>query len=142
MLSSRRAPHPAPPRRSRGVAHVAKHGAWGRDIYADYLARVRELASGTWVVQTFTDARNRAAMASPRISEVVGMQFPDGSAYKSGSDHSKWAASLEVEGLVFIGDLNRTTGQLARGGGGLVIRSAALWRFLRANATSVTSAEH
>ena len=122
--------HP-PPLRSRGIAHVAKHGAWGRCIYADYLARARALGSGRWLVQTWNKERDRAELASARVVDVVRMRFPDGSSFRSGSDHSKWAVSLEVEGIVFVGDLNRAASQFGRGGGGLVIRSATLWRFLR-----------
>jgi deoxyribonuclease-2 len=69
------------------------------------------------------------------VRNVVELKWHDGVSvvkeedYVEQQDHSKWAVSDSAEDpWVFVGDINRMPSQHHRGGGGVVIRDAALWR--------------
>ncbi len=111
-----------------GIAHVAKHRTWGKDLFEDALAEglAGLCAGGPCRAETWMRPMTEP---SPRVRNVVeimggGQAAPE----EERRDHSKWAVSdSEDTPWVFVGDINRMPGQLRRGGGGIVITDRALW---------------
>jgi deoxyribonuclease-2 len=123
-----------------GVAHVAKHGRWGKDLFEDALASGLDgcCAGGPCTAETWM---RPLCAPTPRVRNVVHLRWPGGVVgdYGETQDHSKWAVSdapdasdasdAPDEPWVFVGDINRMPSQHHRGGGGLVVRGdARLWR--------------
>lgn len=85
------------------------------------------------MVQTWT--QNNGSYLGPGriVSQVLELDFSrkEKGKRKPGSDHSKWAVSVQRQGYIFIGDLNRYDSQCKRGGGGLLLYALAAWQFLK-----------
>ncbi|CAI2348427.1 unnamed protein product [Caenorhabditis sp. 36 PRJEB53466] len=112
--------------------HFAKTGEWGQDLYNDLVAG--ELKSSikveTWNHQS-GDELNLPSMCDPNKKQSTMsakyIRLPFGVNYTSYEDHSKFVVAYsEVTSTppvpyVCIGDINRQTHQLHRGGGTMCI---------------------
>lgn len=110
------------------VSHIAKPPGARVDVY-EHVARLaaNELMVKTWVRgQALPDTTgDRGAV------RTVARVAVNSDRWDAGQDHSKWAVHFETPTYAFVGDLNRMASQLARGGGGLLCRDAALAAALR-----------
>lgn len=115
--------------------HIAKCGQVGIDIYGDYLAKMH--GPMRWVAQTWVRIKSKDEahlkewmnIDKTLVYDVETKVWQDGKPRGSGGDHSKWAINFpdHHRRLVFIGDLNRQTSQMTRGGGGVLIEDEFLW---------------
>jgi hypothetical protein len=103
------------------ITHIAKSPDHQIDIYQDELVtRHKDM----WYVETWK--RGYHYEINPHITDVHSIEYETVN-YKSSQDHSKWAACNEH---VWIGDLNRMTTQMKRGGGGVLIHNKKLAELL------------
>ena len=113
------------------VMHVSKSPRLQRDIYEHCLA---QRFGGPCAVESWI--RGSAMMETQNVRHVRLINWPGctaGTPVKETQDHSKWAVSLDPKRMwVSIGDMNRMSSQLTRGGGALVIyNDERLWRAFR-----------
>lgn len=121
-----------------GMWHLAKHGGWSRtrqggrptglDFYEDALA-ITHPFTGTWRVQTWLNGKADVDTfgSTDNVDNVLQIRLPDSVLpHRTTKDHGKWGVHRDRP-LVVIGDLNRTSDQTKRGGGGIVIQDARLW---------------
>jgi deoxyribonuclease-2 len=95
------------------VYHLAKSRSWGLDLYHDFVAPTFKgnVYSETWCLGTGTLPSD--CSGSYEAHNILNVNFK-GYAWKRTQDHSKWGL---VGQTVCIGDINRQSGQLKRGGG-------------------------
>lgn len=114
------------------ITHVAKPSSFHKDIYQDYLM---ESYPYHWFVETWIRG-DRFDTLSIHLSEVTSVAFHPHS-FNESQDHSKWATTNND--YYWIGDLNRMTSQINRGGGGFVCRNPIIARAFRSLIKSVNS---
>jgi hypothetical protein len=105
------------------VTHLAKSPHCEIDIYSQHLALHD---TSLWHIQTW---KRGMPITTPciNVKEVDTVQWND-IQWKTSQDHSKWAVS---ESYYWIGDLNRMTSQLKRGGGGFLVKNVLIAKALR-----------
>lgn len=122
----------------------AKNKNWGNDVYEDLIAP--GLKAGL-LVETWMRGSEIGSYCTPKsdydVMDVNAMDAygADGTTkitWTEGSDHSKWAISVDGSNQVCVGDLNRMTTQRDRGGGALCFTSSGLCNTLN---NSVTDAD-
>lgn len=105
--------------------HLSKNPNHHVEMYQDVLAMS---LGGNWYAETW----GRPLLPdSDNVSNVHAVIWKNGTEYKEGSDHSKWALD-KVRTYCAFGDLNRMTDQKFRGGGALVIPNEDLVCSIRA----------
>jgi deoxyribonuclease-2 len=93
----------------KNVSHIAKSPQHNIDIYSEYLAKTYPFQ---WKIQTWK--RGLPILTECKsIHDVENMKWKD-IEYKTSQDHSKYGVSDGK--LVFVGDLNRMSSQLSKGG--------------------------
>lgn len=109
-----------------GVTHVSKHPKWGQDIFE----QLCDTFGGPCLAETWLRPE---APQTDNVSDVDHLTWPGTDVvYHESQDHSKWAVSVAGDApWTYVGDLNRMTSQKHRGGGGVVIQDAELWRLMR-----------
>ena len=105
------------------ISHHSKPSHYIMDIYGEHLC---ELDKSTWYVETWRRGSTINTII-PNLHDVKNLGW-FAINYKESQDHSKWAVSNQH---VWIGDLNRMESQMKRGGGGVVIRDAAMVKAFR-----------
>lgn len=105
------------------LSHVAKHKVWQQDLYTDYLAPT----FGALIQETWGRPSEDATATVLNAEELA---WPKGDVkHNETHDHSKWAVSQdETKPWVFLGDINFQASQKHRGGGGVIITDARLWK--------------
>jgi deoxyribonuclease-2 len=95
------------------VTHLAKAREWGSELYHDLVAPTykAKVYSETWALGSGTLASD--CSGSWEAHNILTVKFGT-LTWKRTQDHSKWAV---VGQTVCIGDINRQSGQLNRGGG-------------------------
>jgi len=74
------------------------------------------------------------------VTNVTKVQMPDGRSWLETQDHAKWGISLSSsKAMTCIGDINRQSSQVNRGGGTLCYHNTDLWK---AMSSSVAEAFH
>jgi deoxyribonuclease-2 len=96
------------------LQHVAKSPEFHRELYEDILIPG---FGGNCFTETWVRGHHCIDSGNCKMAEMV--KFKDGISYKYTQDHSKYCYS--DKGWVMVGDLNRMTSQIKRGGGGIVI---------------------
>mmetsp|Transcript_149414 Transcript_149414/g.461245 ORF Transcript_149414/g.461245 Transcript_149414/m.461245 type:complete len:343 (-) Transcript_149414:227-1255(-) len=116
----------------------SKSAAFGKDLYAEYVAPKLglNLLTETWQNGggnlPSACKGEKGAEYSVLNSNAVSI---DGAKWSDKSDHSKWAVA--ERGSVFcVGDINRQSGQFSRGGGTICLRDARLGKQMRSAITS------
>jgi deoxyribonuclease-2 len=105
------------------VSHVAKSPSLTIDIYSEYLScQYNHL----WYIESWR--RGSPCLTMKNIIDVDELHYKE-CTYKNGQDHSKWAVS--TSSFVWIGDLNRMTTQMKRGGGGFICDDVNLAQLFR-----------
>ena len=116
------------------ITHIAKPPSFHNDIYQDYLI---ESYPYHWFVETWIRG-DRYDTLSVHMSEVTSLAFlSDGITFNESQDHSKWATTNND--YYWVGDLNRMTSQMNRGGGGFVCRNPIIARAFRSLIKSANS---
>eukprot|EP00731_Ephydatia_muelleri_P009051 Em0004g1389a len=131
-----REPHPRhaapPPARSfvviqlsDVVSHVAKHSKWEKDLFQDGIVPL--FGGAKWETETWSRPHPHPT------KDVTGVKMVSWAkpaiSYNNEQDHSKWAISLDKKKpWTYIGDINATSSQFHRGGGGVVIKDLNLWK--------------
>ncbi|CAJ0925664.1 unnamed protein product, partial [Mesorhabditis belari] len=128
---------------TKGGTHFhtfAKHKKFKKDIWYDLIVPTMGVSLGvqSWLNGQATDLKSECGSHGNvnDIDEitVLGARFP------SSKDHSKWGVSDDARRpIVCIGDLNRQTSQLKRGGGALCIENSKLWETYRSSASHVSA---
>ena len=108
---------------SKNIVHIAKSPNHEIDLYNDYLQRRFQC---NWFIETWIRGHKYAVDTCQDINQI---RFSELFYYREKQDHSKWAVS--DKDYYFIGDLNRMTTQMKRGGGGFVCKNDKLSRKLR-----------
>lgn len=104
------------------IYHIAKNAKWDKDIFDDYLVSLFgcNIFCESWMRPICKDTEH--------VDNVTVIQWPNGIRYNETQDHSKYAFSINsYNPWVYIGDLNHTTSQSHRGGGGVLIKHPLLW---------------
>ena len=102
---------------SKTMQHLAKSPTHETDYIGTELCKIHK---GPWHEESWKRGSEYQQTAS--LSSIHTLCV-DRTTYTSSQDHSKWAVSPNH---VWIGDLNHMRSQEKRGGGGIVIRDAAL----------------
>lgn len=102
--------------------HVAKSRAWNKDLFEDGIAGIMH---GGMFVESWM---RPPAPDTADVKNIGEIRWPDGTTYEETQDHSKYAFSSQKDNpWVYVGDINHMRSQARRGGGGAIIRGAALW---------------
>lgn len=115
---------------SQNVFHIGKHSKWGMDLYEDGIVPVFK---GNWVTETWSRPGQPPTKRVGRVGRVRWARPSPAITYNDDMDHSKWAVSCGKKSnhmYSYIGDINAMESQFHRGGGGVVIRDANLWKAL------------
>ena len=108
---------------SKNIIHVAKPPKYEIDIYSEYLV---DKTKANWKVESWI--RSRTYPIVPYVTDIKECKFNTIS-YAENQDHSKWAVSNKE--FYWIGDLNRMTTQMKRGGGGFICKDKKLNKALQ-----------
>uniref|UniRef100_A0A4W3HRQ7 deoxyribonuclease II n=1 Tax=Callorhinchus milii TaxID=7868 RepID=A0A4W3HRQ7_CALMI len=110
----------------------AKYKNFGEDIYAAWLAQALEtdLLAETW--QRTKDALPSNCSLPQHVYNILRIKLPGSVVFLSHSDHSKWCVSQDYSRQwTCIGDINRTYGQMWRGGGLLCTLNPFIYKAFR-----------
>jgi len=104
--------------------HVSKSPKYEKEFYSEMLLPVfgGPIYTETWI-------RGHQCVDTKDCKMIASIHWKDGKLYSYTKDHSKFCIS-EKE-WVMIGDLNRMTSQIHRGGGGLVIQDPRLYEMFK-----------
>lgn len=111
------------------IFHIAKPPKLHLDIYEELakLATLDVKTKSKWYIETWIRGhhleKNDQQMST--CLDITELQLNSVS-WKSSQDHSKWAVSGQGEKFYFMGDLNRMSSQLSRGGGGMLCEDEQL----------------
>jgi hypothetical protein len=94
------------------IKHISKASEHHIDVYGDHLTTY----APQWHVETWK--RGHHITGPKGITEISQITILD-TTFKESQDHSKWAVS---DTQYWVGDLNRMTTQMKRGGGGFLIQ--------------------
>jgi len=114
----------------RPMTSFAKHKKWGKDLYSELLAPAIQdpIYVQTWLNGISEDLPSSCDQPFQVIN--VRSVHPNGVAFSNGKDHAKWAAGDKAT-VLCIGDINRQTSQLKRGGGALCLTDINAWQLFR-----------
>jgi len=115
----------------------AKAGGFGIDIYQWMAAALTtSLDAETWQ----NNGGNLPSYCSGKyeVHSIQSILLPGNIAFPDTDDHSKWAVSEdESYPWTCMGDVNRQTGQLIRGGGMVCLKNDSVWKAFRSTVVSV-----
>ncbi|XP_046738722.1 deoxyribonuclease-2-alpha isoform X1 [Diprion similis] len=112
----------------------AKSDKWEKDLYDEFVAPQlgADLLAETWL---HGPGRLPSDCSGAKVMNVKSINFPEANVmFPSSNDHSKWAVSNSANknhNWVCIGDINRASTQLERGGGTVCLNSQDLWTSYR-----------
>jgi hypothetical protein len=109
---------------SDDIIHVAKPPNLHSDIYSKIIGKDY---SYIWKIQTRQN-NHIIHEKSPNIIDIKNIKF-ENIEYTSYQDHSKWAVTDNE--FYFIGDLDRMSSQIYRGGGGFICKDQQLAKCLQ-----------
>jgi len=104
------------------ITHFAKPPHFNMDIYEHFPVEFKS----TWNVQTWK--RGHPVESSTSIHDIKEMGYQEHN-WSDTQDHSKWGVSQHD--WVWVGDLNRMSSQMHRGGGGFIIKHAGIANAMR-----------
>jgi len=96
----------------------AKNKEWNQELYEDLVA---PYYSSDMLVETWQNGVGKLpSYCKPdyqyNVMNIQDVQLVNGISWKETADHSKWAITM-TNNYTCIGDINRVSGQLKRGGG-------------------------
>ncbi|GIQ84819.1 deoxyribonuclease II [Kipferlia bialata] len=105
----------------------SKSKKWNQNLWED-------LVAVTYASDLYVETWGRP-LDGPDCKGVDGLVYTvtnvrdvavDGYAWSEGQDHSKWAVSMDSD-IVCIGDINRMSSQMKRGGGAVCMQNSDVW---------------
>eukprot|EP01086_Lenisia_limosa_P000684 TRINITY_DN11205_c0_g1_i1.p1 TRINITY_DN11205_c0_g1~~TRINITY_DN11205_c0_g1_i1.p1 ORF type:complete len:164 (+),score=28.41 TRINITY_DN11205_c0_g1_i1:321-812(+) len=111
--------------------HYAKNRGWEHEIFEDLLAPAFQcdMIAETWIRNPPLPSYCRPNYRY-EVHNINRIYYPDdGSDWKETQDHSKWGLAVPAcnNPVVCIGDINRMSSQLHRGGGYLCMKHPELY---------------